>query len=369
MQMVSQTYVGILLNRGWYQGIRTGKTGHEAMLQYVASARSYGLTPCFIQLRDIKPGAAKVSAYLYSDWKVMKKEIPMPRVIHNRAIYKNKAMKDKIKRISQSGTIVFNQNNRYGKLYIHKLLLSNPDLRVHLPETEEATMSNLKSMMAKHASLILKPNNGSIGKGIMLMERREDGDWQLRLRLGTALRTMKQWHDGDALPLPLLNRIQQQRYLVQQRLPLATLEGRPFDIRVSVQRDKSGKWQITGMVGKAAAARSFLTNVAQGGEVYTLERILKTYPTLKCETVRGDIARFSLLVAEELSLHLPELADIGLDIGITEFGFPMFIECNGRDLRYSFLRGGLLKEWTNTYRNPMGYAAYLIKRGLPHSSS
>src|SRR5690606_16097536 len=76
------------------------------------------------------------------------------------------------------------------------------------------------------------------------------------------------------LPAILRRTIRKRSYLVQQRIQLATYIERPFDLRVSVQRDGSGEWQVTGIVGKAAPARRFLTNVAQGGTVYTLEHLL-----------------------------------------------------------------------------------------------
>ncbi len=362
LRNVKSSYVGILLNRDWYRGIPTGKTRHEALLQYVRTARIHGLTPCFIQLSDLKPGASKVAAYVYMDWKFVRKLVPLPAVIHNRAIYKSSVSKAKLHNVAACGTIVYNACNRYSKGYIHKLLMKREELRVHLPETEPATAESVEQLMLRHPSLIIKPDNGSIGKGIMLISQGDDGNWKLRLRKNNKFQTVMQWEKEGRLPLLLINQIKEKKYLVQQRLPLATRSGRPFDIRVSVQRCRSGEWQVTGMIGKVAAARSFLTNVAQGGQVYPLERILEAYPQLNLDTVRQDISRFSLLVAIHLSKHLPELADIGLDVGITEHGFPMFIECNGRDLRYSFLRGGMLEEWTRTYANPMGYAAYLLEQ-------
>ncbi|WP_376768681.1 YheC/YheD family protein [Paenibacillus foliorum] len=47
-------------------------------------------------------------------------------------------------------------------------------------------------------------------------------------------------------------------------MPLATYEGRPFDLRISVQRDASGEWQLTGIVAKIASKKTLLTNIAQG---------------------------------------------------------------------------------------------------------
>ena len=63
---------------------------------------------------------------------------------------------------------------------------------------------------------------------------------------------------------------------------------------------------------------------------------------------------------QELEEHLPGLADVGLDLAIARDGFPYFIECNGRDQRYSFLNGGMVDTWKQTYFNPMGYARFLL---------
>lgn len=371
---MKKRYIGVLLNRSWYRGMHSGRTGHEVLLQYVLMGKRFGVTPCFIQLGDMKPGAQKVKAYVHSNWRYVRTLVPMPSVVHNRAIYKSKQANDKIRRIVEGGTTIFNRYNRYGKRKIHKLLMINEEIRSHLPETIPATADSVLDMMKRYPSLIIKPNNGSIGKGIMLLERRDaesetDTVWRLRYRTRANRKAVKEWPKTEPLPAILLSRMNNRRYLVQQRLPLAKFKDSPFDIRVSVQRDRTGEWQVTGMVGKAAAKQSFLTNVAQGGQIYPLDLILKSFPELNPETVKNDLIRLGIQVAEHLSEYLPDLADIGLDIGITEHGFPMFIECNGRDLRYSFLRGGLLKEWANTYGNPMGYGAYLLDRGVQDATA
>jgi hypothetical protein len=87
---------------------------------------------------------------------------------------------------------------------------------------------------------------------------------------------------------------------------------------------------VTGIAAKVAKPGAFRTNVAQGGVVYSLDKVLGPYPQLNPEEVRAAIGDFSLRVACQLSRHLPRLADIGLDVGLTEHGFPMFIDDNVR---------------------------------------
>lgn len=358
---MKRPYVGVLVNQRLFKGIEQGNTAHESLYQYVLAGNEYKVIPCFFRLGDIRPGQPTIRAYVSSGLGYIRKEIPTPLIIHNRAMYRSSISNKKLEHLTRNGMIIFNQFTRYNKFRIHQILLQDSCIRVSLPETEMATIDSIKGMMSRHRTLIIKPNNGSIGKGIMKLEKSGDDSWTIFYR-GNSRGNYQQYTFRAKLPLFLRRAILKRSYLVQQRLPLSEFEGRPYDFRVSVQRDQTGDWTVTGIVGKAAANRSFITNVAQGGKVHPLETIIKSNTVQSSVYVRDQLTQFSLSVALHLSRHLPYLADIGLDVGITPDGFPLFIECNCRDLRYSFLKGGLKTEWVNTYRNPMGYASYLLEQ-------
>jgi hypothetical protein len=360
--------VGILVNDKLYRSIPLGKTKYEAVELYVKAGAKYGFTPCFFCIDDADSRTDHVNAYVMERGQFVCKSVPTPQVIHNRAIYQGRKQFRQIASWIKDGKQLFNQWNRYGKLYIQNILLKEPRLRPHLPGTHEATISHIGTMMKLYSTLIIKPNKSSIGRGVMKLERSGSG-WKLTYPASLSIHN-KTWRtllfQGNRLPLLLRGRLQRARYIVQQRLPLATFQGQPFDMRVSVQRGAGGQWQITGIVAKVASKKCFLTNVAQGGSVYRLEHIIRTeYPHLQPETVIASIHEFSLLVAEHLGSSLPHMADLGLDVGITADGFPMFIECNGKDQRYSFREAGMLQEWKATYENPMAYARYLLDGGSP----
>ncbi len=355
---MEQQYVGILVNHSVYKGIRSGRTRHERLIFYEEAAYHHGIKPCYFRLDDLRFGRRQVSAIVRSHRGYTKRIVPIPKVIHNRGLYFNSKDVAKLKRLSSEGTMVFNASNRYGKLKTHDVLMLDEQLRPHLPGTVSATLPNLRYMMSQYDSLILKPNSSSIGRGIMKLEK-NGHEWYVKYphrRTGkiTAIRIHHQ------LPLWFRRKLKAQSYLIQQCLPLATYKGRPFDIRVSIQRNETGHWTLTGMIGKVAAKGKYVTNVAQGATVHSVRDILQEYPDVDPQFVEMQIADFCLKAATHLGQHLPHLADLGFDIGITPFGFPMFIECNGRDLRYSFKEGHMIEEWKRCYWNPIGYAKYLL---------
>lgn len=358
---MERRYVGILVNSSVYQGIPSGNTRHEVLRFYEEAGNEYGLTPCFFRLQDIRLLQNTVNAYIRNRSGYIQRNVKIPQVIHNRALYTNSSTERQIKLLTQSGKLVFNGWNRYGKLYIHNLLMEETSLRPHLPRTESAAPGHLKNMMSSYDSLILKPNSGSIGRGVMKMDRTAEG-WQLTYRTNN---TWRRFNFSGSTPLFLQRRLYREDYIIQQRLPLATYEGSPFDLRVSVQRTDKGVWVMTGIAAKVAARNTFITNIAQGGTVYRLEEILKQYPDLNKKQVRNEIESFCLQAARHLSSYLPHLADVGFDIGITSSGYPLFVECNGRDLRISFQRGNMPEEWKETYANPIRYARYLLDGNAP----
>ncbi|HEY4390903.1 MAG TPA: YheC/YheD family protein, partial [Paenibacillus sp.] len=164
------------------------------------------------------------------------------------------------------------------------------------------------------------------------------------------------------LPVWLENLLARTPYFLQERIPLLEYNDRPLDLRVTVQKGINDSWNVTGLYAKVAPSDSFISNIAKGGTAYQAPALLNNL--LPAPLVTGILARvksLSLTIASELSANLPMLADIGLDIGLTDNGHPFFIECNGRDQRYGFRKAGMTNIWKDTYRTPMAHARYLLK--------
>jgi len=350
-------YVGIMIGKSLYRGIRSAKTGHEALPFYEEAGKTYDMIPCYFRLQDIDMCGGTVCAYMKTGKGYARKMIPVPHVIHNRTLVKNAGSSRTIRYLLKQNKKIFNLQTRCGKWHIHQLLRSDERLRPHLPDTAIPTADMLGFFLQTYDAVILKPNSGSVGKGIVKIEKIGRG-WLVKYRGKNG--RWKHLYFEKQLPKVIKKICSSNAYIVQQFIPLATYRGRPFDLRVSVQKDQSGAWQVTGMNGKVAAKNSFLTNVAQGGFVLPLQTLIQAQPHLSYEQVRENVEELALNIARHLDRHLPLLADLGLDIGLAQDGFPVFIECNGRDQRYSFLLADMVKEWKATYYNPIGYARYLL---------
>ncbi|MNO93005.1 Endospore coat-associated protein YheD [compost metagenome] len=358
---MGQDYVGILLNSSMYRGIPQRKTGQESLTNHEEAARKYGFTPCFFRLADINPEQGSSIAYISNGREYVKAVIPTPTVIHNRALYPDSSSHRKIRKLTLNGTKVFNINNRYSKDFIHDILWGEPSLRPYLPYSVYASTAAMRMMMQRYDDLIVKPVRGSVGQGIMRLQRLNDA-WKLTYAPASS---KKSWSSiklrRGELP-PWVRRLWLRvPYLIQERIPLAEYHDRSVDLRVTVQRGINGTWSITGLFAKAATQGSFISNIARGGEALPAPMVLaKALPGLYIPAVISRVELLALTCAQLLSSRLPLMADLGLDIGLTDNGHPYFIECNGRDQRYGFRKANMIDVWLETYRQPMAFARYLL---------
>ncbi|WP_340025533.1 YheC/YheD family protein [Paenibacillus sp. FSL K6-1096] len=364
---MGQTLVGILLNAAMHGGVPRLRTGQESLANYEEAAAAYGLTPCFVKLSDIDTQSGFSSVYIKKGAQGYRRQVvPTPEIIHNRAIYDPHS--SGVERLLQQGIQVYNRCNRYGKDQIHALLEQNRELQAALPATSSG-LSGLKEMMDRYPDLILKPCRGSVGNGVMRLTRSSGGRWIWSYSPAGRGRWFHRPVRPDVLPQALRARLAAVPYLVQERIPLAEIGGRPFDLRVSVQRGWGGAWQVTGMFAKLAAPGGFVSNIARGGEALKTSLALeKAFSGEEAARIRMSVLSLSLAIARELEQSLPGLADLGLDIGVTKQGSLYFIECNGRDQRYGFRKAGLSGVWKDSYRQPMGYARYLHEAALRMNS-
>lgn len=346
--------IGILLDVHTWKGIPSGRTGHEKISFYNRAARKLNLSPFYFSLHHLEPHLRKAKGYVYRNGRYVLTVKSTPKVIHNRSMTSLRIGKERLRRLSKQ-RVVFNAQTRYTKYKVHQLLVKQQSLKPHLPRTKRFSKSSLSKMMDRFKELYIKPSNGSIGKGIIKIAQDQGGFWTIQA--SEKIRKKR----GKKIYGYLCKQIGKQSYLIQEAIPLARYKGRPFDIRVSVQKSGEGKWQVTGMVGKVAGKGKHVTNVARGGSVKSCEELFAGCG-LNVKQTQQTVKDFSLKVAQYLEKKLPRLADIGLDIGIDQHGKPYFIEMNGRDLRYSFGKAGLTKKWYKTYENPMKYGKYLLKR-------
>lgn len=344
--------VGILVDRKVFQMMKNNYPGNGKLDLYNLTARQEGMTPVYLNLAHINLRNKRAVGYRYSGGQYLPVHITLPQVIYNRALPMTGQATGRLNRLNRL-CLVFNGRSRYTKYEIHRLL--NRRFKASLPVTTPYSIRSLASMMKRHEQLYVKPQSSSLGNGIIKLTRMMRGRWHVRKPRGSQVVTSR---EAVRIVHQLAGR---EPYLIQKGITLAQYRGRPYDIRVAVQRNETGAWQVSGMMGRVARRGSHVTNVSRGGTVKAVHSLLQ-HSFKHPESVSRSVRSLSLNISRYLSTRLRNLADVGLDIGVDAKGKPYFIEANFRYQRNGFKKAGMRRTHRLVHQTPIRYARYLLRR-------
>lgn len=231
------------------------------------------------------------------------------------------------------------------------VLLRDSSIAPYLPETFRFSAGKLLQMLREHGVVYVKPDRGRFGHGVMrvaMLPTPKGTGYRLNYRSKARV-----YISYDEL-LSAVNSIQGQRaYIVQRGINLLTHRGRPFDIRVMVQKSPEGTWKTTGYVARVAAPRRIVTNFYGGGTAMELVHVLQPYLSrLKAAVYIRSLCRLGELVAVRSHQAWPFLKAVGLDIAIDQEMRSWILEVNSQPLADVFAK---LKDKT-MYRRMRQYA-------------
>jgi glutathione synthase/RimK-type ligase-like ATP-grasp enzyme len=155
-----------------------------------------------------------------------------------------------------------------GKYTKYKLLAVDGLLRSSMPETKIFTKQNFIEMLNRHRSIIIKPSLGFRGYNVLKI---------------TAINSRFILHSSNteeifkelSLLFDRLKIITQKRiFIVQEYIPLAQINGRPFDVRAIVQRKVNSEWEVTGIYAKIAEEGAFITNLRTNASVMEVKQAI-----------------------------------------------------------------------------------------------
>ncbi|HJV46283.1 MAG TPA: YheC/YheD family protein [Bacillota bacterium] len=265
-----------------------------------------------------------------------------------------------VKRIKGTPLLPFVGYGLGNKWTIQKHLMSSPELSPYLlPTAMVKDCRTIFNYMNQYHCIMVKPLNGKGGKGIIKLSKdKTQYIWEETEERTSISLTPSQTHDR------LKKLLSTNKYIVQKWIDIRDRDGHIYDIRVLVQKNKFGQWQLTGMGIRQANEEKITSNLSGGGQAHPVFPFLKAQ--FNEEKARNLIQRLELL-AGKIPVHLESsyhkrLVELGLDLAVDHSGDLWVIEVNIKPGRTLWKKIGLEQAADASLRAPIQYALYLLKQ-------
>lgn len=208
-----------------------------------------------------------------------------------------------------------------------------------------------------HHDIYLKPADGTLGRGIGRLKIKTNESHALVLNRwnvpGRVVRSMSK----NELPMFFRRLKKQGLYVLQATVPLLQWRDRTVDLRVLVQKDASGRWQLTGAAGRVAPMDEITTHTLRGGERVSLETLMREADTPP-PSVKA-LENVCLSAAQALEAYSKgEMAELSFDLGLlpSDHRLPVILEANAKPFPFDET---VIRE--KARRMTMRYARFRLK--------
>ncbi len=265
---------------------------------------------------------------------------PLPDVIYNRIPNRTLEKREDIKH----NLLIIKK--RYGprlfnpcfldKWKTHAILSSNRQSRSFLPKTSRIINPGvIADMLENYKSVYLKPCGSSLGNDIFKVIKR---DGQFNYIHQTLNQTTQKGQVPDCTAIVSKLPADMDEYLVQQDVQLARYHGRPFDLRVLVQKNQCGLWRRTGVAARIAGEGSITTHVFYGGSRSNAQDVILTAAknyNFSLVDVKKQLSKLQSIVPEAIEKGYGEsFGELEMDVGINHKGKVWFLEANSKPFRF-----------------------------------
>mgnify|MGYP000886613060 CR=1 FL=1 len=329
--------------------------------QIITSSRKLGQICFAFYFTDIDWNKKIVNGYFHNKNGWQRGKFPLPDVIYPRSKFYVASKADSRRRLKQARIKILNPQ-MVGKWEAYRVFKRNPDMLPYLPETRLVNSFRQVEIMAKkYRAVYLKPVNGTQGKNIIRVSRNlKSPGYCYQYRYNGSLCKVSA---SDLLQLrKKLGPIMAGRsYLVQKEINLIRYEGGIVDIRVMVQKEHNGRWEVTGMACRVGKPGAITSNISGGGSAIRVETVLRNVFTgsKQINQIIETIIFVAINAAVSVEDYLGNCGEVGVDIGVDKYGKIWFIEANLRPARHVFILTGETETRQKSIETPLLYARYL----------
>lgn len=298
--------------------------------------------------------------------------VPLPDVVYDRSFPKSADSR----RRCAAALSALGERKRHeringrlpSKLRVYDCLRGYSSIAPYLPATAPyRNISQLEYLLPDlPRGAVLKPAAGMQGRGFLHIEAPYSSSTELIVRGRTRNNvSFKQaFRSFPALEQWLQSFMGSSPFLIQPYLPLRTADDRPYDIRVLLQKDEKGQWQVSGSAARLGQPESLTSNLHGGGSAQpAADTLAASFMRTKAEHLLAKIHTISGQTAVLLEENFGRFGELAFDFGLEPSGKLWLLEVNAKPGRDAFRQTGDRAAATLSITRLLQYARYLTNRG------
>ncbi|MEY4480787.1 MAG: hypothetical protein RLZZ267_1465 [Bacillota bacterium] len=360
--------IGILTMGDRLKGFRGNRSRFREWCMYGSKV---GFDVFVIPHDGIDLSRMTVRAYRYvptrGTW--LEQFIDRPKIIYNRIPNRQDEQLVEVKRLLRSlarnkEVSLFNPRF-FNKWTLIRWLIRTRSMRRYVPKSWSLRKGlPLAKLLRRYKRLYLKPVHGMAGSGIMVarLYRSRGDQYGLSKQMPTSASAavkVSRFASSEAWRQAIWREIGEERYMLQQGIDLVRHAGRPFDLRLLLQKNRHGKWTVTGIGARVAGASSLTTHVPRGGSIANPAALLReALGRTKTTSLMRKLRKLAPRVARQIERASgDELGELSMDVGVDVSGKLWLFEANAKPM--SFDEPAIHERALNNFFN---YCRYLHNR-------
>jgi len=309
---------------------------------------------------DINFKAEKIDGYFFNEGNWEKSAQPFPSITYDIGYYSESNLIQKMKKVKEHPRLPLVGYSIGNKWTIQRHLALSKHLRPYLlPTIIVKNPSTIISMVQKHSSIMIKPLNGKGGKGIVRLTKMPAGYTHIEQD-----QPKEEYYNESEIRHIWEERLKIGKYIAQKWVDIRDKQGLVYDIRVLMQKNHTGRWQLTGMGVRQGESQGITSNLTGGGHAFPVQPFLR-------QQFQEQAAIDLSTKIEKIGWYIPtflertykrRLVELGLDLAIDRDQRIWIIEVNIKPGKTLMRKISDFEADRQVLRAPVQYAWYLLDR-------
>jgi hypothetical protein len=283
---------------------------------------------------DISPTNEIVEGYYFHKEKMewCKEAFKIPEFIYDRTFYTkdftSKQAKAIVQWLKNKPEIAFLGYGLPDKWRQYQTLKVSP-LSSYIVSTELVESGKqLLEVLVKEKDLIMKPIDGAHGFAVYHLSITTDEIVVRTTKKNNVIHRPFKYKSAFIQWVDQL--IKNHTFIVQKRLTNLTNDGRPFDLRVLLQKDQNGNWYTVERGIRLGAKDGILTNISAGSTVIPVNKWKKEFSHFQWDYIETELDEILELMPSLLEKEFAPLFEIGIDFIISEDNSLWILDMNSK---------------------------------------